>query len=110
MFTFSLLTFLLVGVYCMSLCRGVVLIKGYWNVSGENAIQMARAFSSCPTTRHATGAMSLRGAWNFQTPPDLDAVVTLIFKMIELPAGANHAAASRLIGSRTNPVPIVPAR
>jgi hypothetical protein len=51
----------------------------------ENALQMARTFVVPEDLNTPAGGISLRGAWNFQTPPGWDTVYTPIFNMIERP-------------------------
>ena len=46
---------------------------------------MARMFVVPEDLGTPAGAVTLRGAWNFQTPPGWDAVYTPIFNMIERP-------------------------
>jgi hypothetical protein len=53
--------------------------------SQENALLMARTFFVPEDLGTPPGALSLRGAWNFQTPPGWDTVYTPIFNMIERP-------------------------
>jgi hypothetical protein len=53
--------------------------------SHENALLMARTFFVPEDIGTPPGALSLRGAWNFQTPPGWDTVYTPIFNMIERP-------------------------
>ena len=51
----------------------------------ENALLMARVFLVPEDLGTPAGALSLRGAWNFRTPPGWDAVYTPIFNAIERP-------------------------
>ena len=51
----------------------------------ENALLMARAFIVPEDLGTPPGGLSLRGAWNFQTPRGWDTVYTPIFNMIERP-------------------------
>jgi len=53
--------------------------------SRENAVLMARTFIVPEDLDTPPGAISLRGAWNFQTPPGWDTVYTPIFNMIQRP-------------------------
>jgi len=53
--------------------------------SQENALLMARTFFVPEDIGTPPGALSLRGAWNFQTPPGWDTVYAPIFNMIERP-------------------------
>ena len=54
-------------------------------ISDENAINMAKAFLMPENLGTPPGAISLRGATNFQTPAGWDTVYTPIFNMIERP-------------------------
>jgi hypothetical protein len=54
-------------------------------ITRENAIAMARAFIVPEDLGTPPGAISLRGATNFQTPTGWDTVYTPIFNMIERP-------------------------
>jgi hypothetical protein len=54
-------------------------------ISREAAAQMARAFVVPEDLGTPPGAVSLRGATNFQTPTGWDTVYTPIFNMIERP-------------------------
>ena len=51
----------------------------------ENALLMARTFISPDDLGTPPGGVTLRGAWNFQTPKDWDTVYTPIFNNIERP-------------------------
>ena len=51
----------------------------------ENALLMMRTFIVPEDLGTPAGALTLRGAWNFQTPPGWDTVYTPIFNMIERP-------------------------
>jgi hypothetical protein len=51
----------------------------------ENALLMLRAFIVPEDLGTPPGAVTLRGAWNFQTPAGWDTVYTPIFNMIERP-------------------------
>jgi hypothetical protein len=51
----------------------------------ETALLMARMFIVPEDLGTPAGAVTLRGAWNFQTPPGWDTVYTPIFNMIERP-------------------------
>jgi hypothetical protein len=51
----------------------------------DKALLMARAFMVPEDLGTPAGALSLRGAWNFQTPPGWDTVYTPIFNVIERP-------------------------
>jgi hypothetical protein len=53
--------------------------------SRETALMMARMFIVVDDLGTPAGAVTLRGAWNFQTPPGWDTVYTPIFNMIERP-------------------------
>ena len=53
--------------------------------SREEAPAMARMFIVPEDLATPAGAISLRGAWNFQTPPGWDTVYTPVFNMIERP-------------------------
>jgi hypothetical protein len=53
--------------------------------SQENALLMARTFFVPEDLGTPPGALSLRGAWNFRTPPGWDTLYTPIFNMIERP-------------------------
>ncbi|MEP7117814.1 MAG: hypothetical protein ABI880_09540, partial [Acidobacteriota bacterium] len=54
-------------------------------LSDENAVNMAKAFLVPEDLGTPPGALSLRGATNFQTPKGWDSVYTPIFNMIERP-------------------------
>ena len=54
-------------------------------LSREAALAVARAFLVPEDMGTPTGAIALRGATNFQTPPGWDTVYTPIFNMIERP-------------------------
>jgi hypothetical protein len=54
-------------------------------VSREDATRLARVFMVPEDLGTPPGAISLRGATNFQTPPGWDTVYTPIFNMIERP-------------------------
>ena len=54
--------------------------------SRETALLMARMFIVPEDLGTPPGAVTLRGAWNFHTPPGWDSVYTPIFNMIERPA------------------------
>jgi hypothetical protein len=54
-------------------------------VSREEALATARVFIVPEDMGTPPGALSLRGAWNFQTPPGWDSVYTPVFNMIERP-------------------------
>jgi hypothetical protein len=54
-------------------------------VSQEEAARIARAFIVPEDLGTPPGALSLRGATNFQTPPGWDTVYTPVFNMIERP-------------------------
>jgi uncharacterized protein YchJ len=51
----------------------------------EHALLMMRTFIVPEDLGTPAGALTLRGAWNFQTPPGWDTVYTPIFNMIERP-------------------------
>jgi hypothetical protein len=53
--------------------------------SRETALLMARMFIVADDLGTPAGAVTLRGAWDFQTPPGWDTVYTPIFNMIERP-------------------------
>jgi hypothetical protein len=53
--------------------------------SRENAVLMARMFIATDDLGTPAGAVTLRGAWNFRTPPGWDTVYTPVFNMIERP-------------------------
>jgi SEC-C motif len=53
--------------------------------SNSTARLMARMFIVPEDLGTPAGAVTLRGAWNFQTPPGWDTVYTPIFNMIERP-------------------------
>ena len=53
--------------------------------SRETALLMARMFIAADDLGTPAGAVTLRGAWDFQTPPGWDTVYTPIFNMIERP-------------------------
>ena len=69
---FSVTTFLPVGGIGM-FREEVSLNRPYPDASRENAIQMARAFVVPEDLGTPPGALSLRGAWKFLTPPNWDA-------------------------------------
>ena len=54
-------------------------------ISVEDAVLLARTFIVPEDLGTPPGALSLRGATNFQTPPGWDTVYTPIFNMIERP-------------------------
>ena len=54
-------------------------------LSREDATRVARAFIVPEDLGTPPGALSLRGATNFQTPPGWDTVYTPVFNMIERP-------------------------
>jgi hypothetical protein len=54
-------------------------------VSREEALATARIFIVPEDLGTPPGALSLRGAWNFQTPSGWDSVYTPVFNMIERP-------------------------
>jgi hypothetical protein len=54
-------------------------------VSREEALATARIFIVPEDLGTPPGALSLRGAWNFQTPAGWDSVYTPVFNMIERP-------------------------
>jgi hypothetical protein len=53
--------------------------------SRENAVLMARTFIATEDLGTPAGAVTLRGAWNFRTPPGWDTIYTPVFNMIERP-------------------------
>ena len=63
----------------------VELINKELPLSREQALLMARKFIVPEDLGTPAGALSLRGATNFQTPPGWDTVYTPIFNMIERP-------------------------
>ena len=54
-------------------------------ITDANAVSMARAFIAPQDLGTPAGAIALRGATNFRTPPGWDTVYTPIFNMIERP-------------------------
>ena len=54
-------------------------------ISREEAMRVARAFIVPEDLGTPPGALALRGATNFQTPPGWDTVYTSVFNMIERP-------------------------
>jgi hypothetical protein len=54
-------------------------------LSREQALAMARFFIVPEDLGTPPGGLSLRGAWNFQTPTGWDTVYTPVFNMIERP-------------------------
>jgi len=55
-------------------------------ISREEAMRVARAFIVPEDLGTPPGALALRGATNFQTPPGWDTVYTSVFNMIERPS------------------------
>lgn len=55
------------------------------DASREKALMMARMFIVPEDLGTPAGAVTLRGAWNFHTPPGWDTVYTPVFNMIERP-------------------------
>ena len=53
--------------------------------SKQTALMMARMFIAVDDLGTPAGAVTLRGSYNFQTPPGWDTVYTPIFNMIERP-------------------------
>lgn len=53
--------------------------------SRENALLMMRTFIVPEDIGTPPGAVTIRGAWNFKTPPGWDTVYTPIFNMVERP-------------------------
>jgi len=53
--------------------------------SREEALLMARVFVVFEDLGTPPGAVTLRGAWNFQTPSGWDSIYTPVFNMIERP-------------------------
>ncbi|HWN86736.1 MAG TPA: DUF6065 family protein, partial [Vicinamibacterales bacterium] len=51
----------------------------------ENALLMMRAFIVPEDLGTPAGAVTIRGSWNFQTPPGWDTVYTPIFNQVERP-------------------------
>src|SRR5688572_12538018 len=51
----------------------------------ENALLMMRAFIVPEDLGTPPGAVTIRGSWNFKTPPGWDTIYTPIFNMIERP-------------------------
>ena len=70
---------------------GVGLIKEEVSFAGdpilsrEDAVKVARVFLAHEDMGTPAGALALRGATNFQTPPGWDTMYTPIFNMIERP-------------------------
>jgi hypothetical protein len=62
-----------------------VTFAGVPMLSREAALAVARVFLVPEDMGTPPGAVALRGAWNFQTPPGWDTVYTPIFNMIERP-------------------------
>lgn len=54
-------------------------------ISKEDAKKIARTFMVPEDLGTPPGAVTLRGAWNFRTPPGWDTVYTPVFNMIERP-------------------------
>jgi hypothetical protein len=54
-------------------------------VSEENAVLTARSLIATDDLGTPAGAVTLRGAWNFRTPPGWDTVYTPVFNLIERP-------------------------
>src|SRR6202030_1740603 len=54
-------------------------------VSPETAMALTRTFIVPEDLGTPAGGVSLRGAWNFQTPSGWDSVYTPVFNMIERP-------------------------
>lgn len=54
-------------------------------ISREDALKVARVYLAIEDMGTPTGAIALRGATNFQTPPGWDTMYTPIFNMIERP-------------------------
>jgi hypothetical protein len=54
-------------------------------VSAENAVLTARSLIATDDLGTPAGAVTLRGAWNFRTPPGWDTVYTPVFNLIERP-------------------------
>jgi hypothetical protein len=53
--------------------------------STDNAVLTARTFIATEDLGTPAGAVTLRGAWNFRTPPGWDTVYTPVFNVIERP-------------------------
>jgi hypothetical protein len=53
--------------------------------SRENAALMTRMFVATEDLGTPAGAVTLRGAWNFRTPPGWDTIYTPVFNAIERP-------------------------
>jgi hypothetical protein len=53
--------------------------------SREQALLMARMFVAVEDLGTPEGAVTLRGAWNFKTPPGWDTIYTPVFNMIQRP-------------------------
>jgi hypothetical protein len=53
--------------------------------SRDSAVLMARTLIAPEDLGTPAGAVTLRGAWNFRTPPGWDTVYTPVFNMIERP-------------------------
>jgi hypothetical protein len=62
-----------------------VAFNGVPMLSREDALKVARVFIVPEDMGTPAGALALRGATNFQTPPGWDTVYTPIFNMIERP-------------------------
>ena len=54
--------------------------------SRDNAVLVARMFIATEDLGTPAGAVTLRGAWNFRTPPGWDTIYTPVFNQIERPA------------------------
>lgn len=54
-------------------------------ISRESSVLMARIFVASDDLGTPAGAVTLRGAWNFQTPPGWDTIYAPVFNMIERP-------------------------
>lgn len=60
--------------------------------SRDLALLTARMFIAVDDLGTPAGAVTLRGAWSFQTPPGWDTIYTPIFNMIERPAVPSRSA------------------
>jgi hypothetical protein len=65
--------------------ESVEFLSSETGISADDAVLLARTFIVPEDLGTPPGALSLRGATNFQTPPGWDTVYTPIFNMIERP-------------------------
>ena len=63
----------------------VALLAQKAGVTREEALRTMRTFIVPEDLGTPPGGLTLRGAWNFQTPPGWDSVYTPVFNMIERP-------------------------